>query len=131
MPASGRSERGTGLAAIVLCAWITMAASAASLAFHPIAAAVKRGDCDAAIDLVKHGVASNDSQAALLGGRMLDEGVCVVQNPGEAAQFFEMAAKLGDREAALEYAAGMRLSLVRASSEWSGGAGLARRCSAT
>jgi hypothetical protein len=108
MPASSRSEWGTGLAAIVLGAWITTAASAASAASlesNPVAGAVKRGDCDAAIDLVKNGVASNDSQAVLLGGRMLDEGVCVVQNPGAAAQFFEIAAKLGDREAALEYAA--------------------------
>ena len=105
MPASGRLKRSTGLAAIVLGAWITTAASGASLASHPIAGAVKRGDCNAAIELVKNGVASNDSQAALLGGRMLDEGVCVVQNPAVAAQFFEIAAKLGDREAALEYAA--------------------------
>ena len=105
MRASGRSERGTGLAAIVLGAWITTAASAASLASHPVVGAVKRGDCDAAIDLVKNGVASNDSRATLLGGRMLDEGVCVVQNPGAAAQFFQIAAKLGDQEAALEYAA--------------------------
>jgi hypothetical protein len=36
---------------------------------------------------------------------MLDEGVWVVQNPEAAAKFFEIAAKLGDREAALEYAA--------------------------
>jgi len=105
MPASCRSGWVAGLVAIALGAWITTAASAASLSANPIAGAVKRGDCDAAIDLVKNGVAANDSQAALLGGRMLDEGVCVVQNMEAAAKFFELAAKLGDKEAALEYAA--------------------------
>jgi hypothetical protein len=97
--------QGRGLTAVVLCACITTAASATSLSSHPIATAVKRGDCDAAINLVKTGVASNDPQAAFLGGRMLDEGVCVVQNPEAAAQFFQLAAGLGDREASLEYAA--------------------------
>lgn len=105
MPASGHSGWAAGMVAIVLGAWITTSASAASLSSHPVAGAVKRGDCDAAIDLVKNGIASNDPQAALLGGRMLDEGVCVVQNPEAAAKFFETAAKLGDKEAALEYAA--------------------------
>jgi len=105
MPASGHLGWAAGLVAIVLGAWIATSASAASLSSHPVAGAVKRGDCDAAIDLVKSGVNSNDSQATLLGGRMLDEGVCVVQNPEAAAKFFELAAKLGDKEAALEFAA--------------------------
>jgi TPR repeat protein len=92
------------LAAIALGTDLTAFASAAPLSAHPVAAAVNRGDCDAAIDLVKRGVASNDDQATYLGGRMLDEGVCVVQDHAAAARFFQRAADRGDRDASLEYA---------------------------
>ena len=93
------------LAAVALGACMVTATFAAGLSSHPVATAVKRGDCDAAIGLVKTGVASNDPQAAFLGGRMLDEGVCVVQNHEAAARFFELAASLGNKDASLEYAA--------------------------
>jgi hypothetical protein len=92
-------------AQVMLVASISTTASATALASHPVVDAVRRGDCDAAIDLVKRGIISSDSQAALLGGRMLDEGVCVVPNAESAARLFQFGAKLGDREAALEYAA--------------------------
>jgi len=94
-----------GLAVMVLGAGVTALVSAASLSAHPVVVAARKGDCDSAIDLVKDGVASNDNQAAFLGGRMLDEGVCVQRNSAAAAQFFERAAQLGDQNASLEYAA--------------------------
>jgi hypothetical protein len=93
------------LAAVALGAGLAALATAAPLSAHPVAVAVSRGDCDAAIDLVKRGVASNDDQATYLGGRMLDEGVCVVQDRAAAARFFQRAAGRGDRNASLEYAA--------------------------
>lgn len=105
MQPSSRSWRAGKLTAILLGACMSTSAFAAALAPHPVSTAVKRGDCDAAIDLVKAGVASNDSQAVFLGGRMLDEGVCVVQNLEAAARFFELAASLGSKDASLEYAA--------------------------
>ena len=94
-----------GLAVIALGAGVTALASAAPPSAHPIVIAVRKGDCDAAITLVKRGVESSDVQAAFLGGRMLDEGICVEQNRAAAARFFERAADLGDRNASLEYAA--------------------------
>jgi hypothetical protein len=93
------------LAVIALGAGLTTSASAAPLSAHPAAIAVKKGDCDAAIDQVKRGVASNDIQATFLGGRMLDEGICVQEDHAAAARFFELGARLGDQDASLEYAA--------------------------
>jgi hypothetical protein len=80
-------------------------AKGGSLPDHPVAVAIKKGDCDAAIDLVKKGMAENDAQAAFLGGRMLEEGICVVENRPAAARFFEIAAGEGDQAASLELAA--------------------------
>jgi hypothetical protein len=85
--------------------WMATLAWGAPLASHPIAAAVRHSDCEAAINLVKSGVGSKDQQALFLGGRMLDEGICVVQNHAAAAEYFQIAAKLGDPEGSLEYAA--------------------------
>jgi TPR repeat protein len=87
---------GTGLAAHV---------AAAPLASNPIASAVRHGNCDAAVDLVNNGAGANDGQSAYIVGRMLDEGICVKQNLEAAARFFARGADLGDRAAALEYAA--------------------------
>jgi hypothetical protein len=105
MEPSSRWCRVKHLIPSVFGACTATAAFAAALSSHPVATAIKRGDCDAAIELVKSGVAANDPQAAFLGGRMLDEGVCVVQNPEAAARFFELAASLGNKDASLEYAA--------------------------
>jgi hypothetical protein len=105
MQQSSHSWRARNLTAIVLSGCMSASAFSAELVAHPVSVAVKRGDCDAAIDLVKAGVASNDSQATFLGGRMVDEGVCVVQNAEAATRFFELAASLGSKEASLEYAA--------------------------
>jgi hypothetical protein len=91
----------SAIAGAILASW----AWATPPASNPIATAVRRGDCDAAIELVKAGAAADDRQALFLGGRMLDEGICVVQNPDSAAQYFERAASLGDKDASLEYAA--------------------------
>jgi hypothetical protein len=98
-------RRMSALAAVALSAALTAHASASPLAAHPIALAVRHGDCDAAVDLVNHGAASNDSRAAYLVGRMLDEGICVKQDLDAAARFFARGSELGDRSSSLEYAA--------------------------
>ena len=102
-----RATRIAGLSASVALAGAVLAlpAQSAPPASNPIAVAVKRGDCDAAVDLVKSGVLADDAQALFLGGRMLDEGICVEPNPQAATQYFGRAATLGDKDASLEYAA--------------------------
>ena len=99
------ATRVAGLAAAIAAAVLALPAQSAPLASHPIAVAIKRSDCDRAVELVKSGVAANDPQAVFLGGRMLDEGICVVPSPGAATQYYELAAGLGDKDASLEYAA--------------------------
>jgi hypothetical protein len=78
---------------------------AASLASHPVVVAVRHGDCTAAVNYINQDAASNDAVTAFLAGRMLDEGVCVKQDPATATYFFERAANLGDHSATLDYAA--------------------------
>jgi hypothetical protein len=91
-------------------------ASAAPLAAHPVALAVGRGDCNAAVDLINRGAATGDGQALFLGGRMLDEGICLDLDRASAAKYFARAAILGQEHAALEYAADLGLGLGAAQS---------------
>ena len=101
-----RAARIAGLSASVAAgALLVLPAQSAPLASNPIAVAIKRSDCDKAVELVRSGVAANDPQSIFLGGRMLDEGICVVPNADAAAQYYEHAASLGDKDASLEYAA--------------------------
>jgi hypothetical protein len=93
------------LAVVALGAGLTAHSSASPLSAHPIAVAVRHGDCGAAVDLVNQGAALNDTQAAYLVGRMLDEGICVKQDIEAAGRFFAHASELGDRNSSLEYAA--------------------------
>lgn len=94
------------LAAIALGASPAALASTPSLASNPVVVAVRRGDCDKAVQLVNPAVASNNDQTVLfLGGRMLDEGICVQKDPLEATQYFAHATDMGDQAAALDYAA--------------------------
>lgn len=93
-----------GLAALAVVASWAAPAGAAPLSSHPIALAVRHGDCNGAVDLANSAQTSNDGQAAFLIGRMLDEGICVKQDVVEAAHRFARGASLGDRGAALEYA---------------------------
>ncbi|HUN93541.1 MAG TPA: hypothetical protein VMU33_15935 [Burkholderiaceae bacterium] len=81
------------------------AADAPPLAEHPIVAAVARGDCPAAVELLNRDSEANDPQAIFLAGRMLDEGICVKQDHDAATRFFSRSAELGDNEAKLELAA--------------------------
>jgi len=81
-------------------------APAASLLSNPIVDAVRHGDCGAAVDRLNIAALSNNDQISLfVGGRMLDEGICIKEDPVTAAQYFARAADMGDRDAALEHAA--------------------------
>lgn len=91
------------LATLALLTGSAASAPAAPLSAHPIAVAVRHGDCSKAVALA-NAVSSDDGQAAFLVGRMLDEGICVKQNAETAARYFAYGAKLGDRAAALDYA---------------------------
>jgi hypothetical protein len=90
---------------------LTTPASATALSSHPVVVAVRHGDCVAAVKLVNSRVASNDEQTAFLAGRMLDEGICVKKDAVAAADFFARAADLGDKSAALDYAAKVGLGI--------------------
>jgi hypothetical protein len=101
----------TSLAMIMLGLGVATLASAIAQPTHPIVSAIIRGDCGAAVKLLNPVVTSNDDQTSFLGGRMLDEGICVKTNPLAAAQFYERAAGLGDKIAALDYAAKVGLGI--------------------
>jgi len=92
-------------AALVLTIAMTASATSTPLSADPIVVAVKNGDCAGAVDLVNRGAGSGDGEAAFLGGRMLDEGICVHQDAMAATPFFLRGATLGDRRALLEYGA--------------------------
>jgi hypothetical protein len=80
-------------------------ASAAPRPSEAIVAAIAKGDCVHAVELVNNAVASGDAQAAFTGGRMLDEGVCVEPSPELSAKFFERAVALGEPAGGIELAA--------------------------
>jgi hypothetical protein len=83
----------------------TTIALASFLPSNSIVIAVRRGDCAAAVRLINPDVKSNDAETAFLAGRLLDEGVCVHQDRVAAAHYFARAAELGNRDAALDFAA--------------------------
>src|ERR1700723_2023365 len=101
----------TSLAMIMLGLGVATLASAIAQPTHPIVSAIIRGDCGAAVKLLNPVVTSNDDQTSFLGGRMLDEGICVKTNQLAAAHFYERAAGLGDKIAALDYAATVGLGI--------------------
>src|ERR1700728_337097 len=81
-------------------------AAGAPLATDPIVMAVRHGDCSKAVQELNSEVNANQSQTALfVGGRMLDEGICMDRDPLAAAKFFERSSELGDPNATLDYAA--------------------------
>jgi hypothetical protein len=81
-------------------------AAGAGLASDPIVMAVRHGDCSKAVRELNSEVNANQSQTALfVGGRMLDEGICLNRDPLAATKFFERSTELGDANAALDYAA--------------------------
>jgi hypothetical protein len=90
---------------IAFGALFTAMASAAFLPSNSIVIAVRRGDCAAAVSMVNPDVRSNDVETAFLAGRLLDEGVCVHEDPVAAAHYFARAAELGNRDAVLDFAA--------------------------
>lgn len=80
--------------------------TAGTLMSDAIVIAIRRGDCSKAIKELSAEVNTTQSQTALfVGGRMLDEGICVKKDPLAAAKFFERSTQLGDPNAALDYAA--------------------------
>ena len=85
-----------------LCAVTALPAFADPLSNHPLALAIRNGNCVAAVKFLNPDATLNDKDTAFMGGRMLSEGICVEQNPIGAAHFFAHAADLGDRESKLE-----------------------------
>jgi len=94
-----------GFALVLLGVALAAPALADTLAHHPVAVAIRHGDCPGAVKLLNPDVALNDRDTSFLAGRMLDEGICVEVNPPAAGHYFAHAAELGDRTAALDYAA--------------------------
>ena len=69
---------GVWVAVLSLAIGTGSSAAAAGLASDPIVMAVRRGDCSKAIRELNAEVNANQSQTALfVGGRMLDEGICM------------------------------------------------------
>jgi len=94
------------VAALLGLAILSSSALAGTLVSNAIVTAIRRGDCSTAIKELNAEANSNQSQTALfVGGRMLDEGICVKKDPVAASQFFERSTELGDSDAALDYAA--------------------------
>lgn len=93
------------LAVFLLSAAAPALASTGSAIENDLTQAMARGDCTVAVDLVNRGAGANDARVIFWGGRMLDEGFCSKLNRAAAATFFERAARLGDRDAGLEFAA--------------------------
>jgi hypothetical protein len=95
----------TGLIVTAFGSLFTTIAMAAFFPSNSIVIAVRSGDCAAAVRLINPDVKSNDAETAFLAGRLLDEGVCVHPDPVAAAYYFARAAELGNRDAALDFAA--------------------------
>lgn len=91
--------------AAVMIGFALCAARGETLPSHPISAAVRAGDCTRAVTLVRKGVSDHDVTAIFLGGRMIDEGICVKPDPEGAVAFFKAASEQGLAGASFEYAA--------------------------
>ncbi len=96
-------------AALAACLLALAPARAVSIDQHPVAVAVRHGDCASAVKLLNPNVARNDRDTSFLAGRMLSEGICVEVNLPAAGHYFAHAAELGDRAANLDYAAAVGL----------------------
>jgi len=92
-----------------LFAAFSLPVQAESLSNHPVAVAIRNGDCKAAARLLNPVANENDKNTAFLGGRMLSEGICLESNPIGAAHFYAHAAELGDERSKLEYATALGL----------------------
>jgi hypothetical protein len=93
------------LSVAAAAAALSIPALATPLASNPIVVAVHHGDCEAAVALINHQLSSIDAPTAFLAARMLDEGVCVRQDPIRATSYLARAADLGDKPATVDYAA--------------------------
>jgi hypothetical protein len=89
---------GTGGLLPGLIAWAT------ALEADPLMAAVRRGDCVSALNLINPDVVMNDAPTAFLAGRMLVEQICVSKDPAAATAFFAQAARSSDSKALLDLA---------------------------
>jgi hypothetical protein len=74
---------------------------------NPIIAALRRGDCDKAVKALDAALGAPDdaAYALFIGGRLLDEGICVKKDPVKAADYFAHSATLGNPAAQLDHAA--------------------------
>jgi TPR repeat protein len=81
-------------------------ATTMTLASDPVVSAVRHGNCSKAVSELKAEIGSKKGPTALfVGGRMLDEGICVEQDRATATKFYAESMEMGDPNAALEYAA--------------------------
>jgi hypothetical protein len=106
--------RQTGLASACAATLFALLASSSSLAsagasfiHDPVVIAIRRGHCSRAIAQLNNFAARPDPSHALsllVGGRMLDEGICTAADPGGAVRYFERSAQLGETQAQLDYA---------------------------
>jgi hypothetical protein len=91
---------------IGLLATITAHATDSS-AKNPIITALRRGDCEKVVKALNAAIGTPDdaAYALFLGGRLLDEGICVKKDPVKAADYFAHSATLGNLTAQLDHAA--------------------------
>jgi hypothetical protein len=69
-----------------------------------IVQALRRGDCNAAVQLANSAVKANEAKSIFVVGRMVDEGVCTRGDGASATPYFARAAALGFHPAALDQA---------------------------
>jgi hypothetical protein len=81
-------------------------AATVNLAADPIVSAVRHGNCSKAVSELNAEIGLKSGATALfVGGRMLDEGICLKKDRETATKFYAASMELGDSNATLEYAA--------------------------
>jgi hypothetical protein len=81
-------------------------AATETLPSDPIVSAVRHGNCSKAVSELNAQIGLKSGATALfVGGRMLDEGICLKKDRETATKFYAASMEMGDSNAALEYAA--------------------------
>lgn len=94
---------GLGVLSITAAA-LSPAFGATNLVSHPLAVAVRHGDCVGAVKLVNPDATQNDADTSFIAGRMLEEGICVHKDEAAAVRYLSHAAELGEQNAGIDYA---------------------------
>jgi hypothetical protein len=98
-------RRLTGLSLLIIGTAAQWPASGATtLSSHPLAVAIRHGDCNGAVKLVNPDATLNDAETSFIAGRMLDEGLCVRKDSAAAMQYLFHAVDLGNHGAELDVA---------------------------